>query len=177
MPYTLWYCGVLIGETDFEEGQCRPPQYAGVFRPTEYGRAVFPRLTGILTAAAGLKAELEARGLSDDEMTAEQVEDLLDNTRAGNRVLDIGKALSEVELRDPGGAVREFKQIAFIDLAELAALSRKLGCNREMAWESLPPEAPQYIVSVTLRTRNDPREGSSVATRDTRLPRLGPRHN
>ena len=34
-------------------------------------------------------------------------------------------------------------QIAFIDLAELAALSRKLGCNADMEWEALPPEAPQ----------------------------------
>ena len=177
MPYTLWYCGVLIGDTDFEEGGCRPPQYAGVFRPTEYGRAVFPRLTGILTAAAGLKDELEARGLSDDEMTAEQVADLLDNTRHGDRVLDIGKALSEVELRDPGGRVCEFKQIAFIDLAELAALSRKLGCNVHIDWQTLPAEAPQYIVSVTLRISKDPGEGSLRATRDIRLRRLGPRHN
>ena len=157
MAYTLWHCGVLIGTTDFEEGGCRPPQYAGEFRPTDYGRAVFPRLTGILTAASGLKDELEARGLSGDEMSPEQVANLLDNTRAGNKVLDIGKALSEVELRDPEGRTLEFKQIAFIDLSELAALSRKLGCNADMEWETLPPEAPKFIVSVTLRKRRTER--------------------
>lgn len=175
MSHTLWHCGVLIGETDFEEDGCRPPHYAGVFRPTEYGRTVFPRLTGILTAASGLKDELEARGLSDDEMSPEQVANLLDNTRDGPKVLDIGKALSEVELRDPEGRLLEFKQIAFIDLAELAALSRKLGCNGDMEWEGLPPEAPQYIVSVTLRVNQDSSEGGFLAA--IRLPRLGPRHS
>jgi len=149
MPYTLWHCGVLIGDTDFEDSGRRPPQYVGVFRPTEYGRAVFPRLTGILTAASGLKDELEARGVSEDQMSPEHVANLLDSTPDGNKVLDIGKALSEVELRDPEGRPLEFKQIAFIDLTELAALSRKLGCNADMEWETLPPEAPQYVVSVT----------------------------
>ena len=177
MTYTLWHCCVLIGDTDFEEGGCRPPQYAGAFRPTEYGRAVLPRLSGILTAAAGLTEELEARGLSDDEMSPEQVVDLLDNTRDGNKVLDIGKALSEVELRDPEGRVREFKQIAFIDLTELATLSRKLGCNADMEWETLPPEAPQFIVSVTLRTSEKPSERSSRTPRAARFPWLGSRHN
>ena len=149
MSHTLWHCGVLIGDTDFEDSGRRPPQYVGVFRPTEYGRAVFPRLTGILTAASGLKDELEARGVSEDQMSPEHVANLLDSTPDGNKVLDIGKALSEVELRDPEGRPLEFKQIAFIDLTELAALSRKLGCNADMEWETLPPEAPQYVVSVT----------------------------
>jgi len=176
MPHTLWHCGVLIGETDFDEGGRRPPQYAGVFRPTDYGRAIFPRLTGILTAASGLKDELEARGLSEDEMSSEQVVNLLESTRDGNKVLDIGRALSEVELRDPEGRVLEFRQIAFIDLAELAALSRKLGCNEDMAWETLPPEAPHYIVSVTLRTGAEPRQGF-LSQFALRLPRLGPRHS
>ena len=90
-------------------------------------------------------------------------------------MLDIGKALSEVELRDPEGRVREFKQIAFIDLAELAALSRKLGCNADMEWETLPPEAPQYIVSVTLRANQS--EGPFPAPCAIRLARLGPRHS
>jgi hypothetical protein len=177
MPYTLWHCGVLIGETDFEEGGRRPPQYVGVFRPTEYGRGVFPRLTGMLTAASGLKDELGARGLSEEEMSREEVENLLDNTPDGNKVLDIGRALSEVELRDPEGRVLEFKQIAFIDLAELAALSRRLGCTADPEWETLPPEAPQYIVSVTLRTGDEPTEELFSVPTPVRLPRLGPRQS
>ena len=172
MPYTLWHSGVLIGETDFEESGRRPPQYAGVFRPTDYGRSIFPRLTGILTAASGLKDQLQARGLSEDEMSAEQVERLMEDTAEGRKVLDIGKALSEVELRDPEGRQLTFRQIAFIDLAELAALSRKLECNTDMEWETLPPEAPQYIVSVTLGPAVD--DGSRNPG-DMRLPRLGPR--
>jgi hypothetical protein len=122
MPYTLWHCGVLIGETDFEEPGRRPPQYAGIFRPTDYGLVVFPRLTGILTAE-----------------------------------------------------VLAFKQIAFIDLAELAVLSRKLGCREDMDAEALPPEAPQYVVSVTLGRRDG--EDELVSSPDAPLPRLGPRHS
>ena len=174
MPYTLWHCGVLIGETDFEEPGRRPPQYAGIFRPTGYGLAVFPRLTGMLTAASGLKNELESRGLSENDMSSDEVEVILDTTPSGRKVLDIGKALSEVELRDPKGLVLEFKQIAFIDLTELAALSRKLGCNEEMDWEGLPSEAPQYIVSVTLG-QEDTNDLSSPGA--VPLPRLGPRQS
>ena len=177
MPYTLWHCGVLIGETDFDEGGRRPPQYAGVFRPTEHGRAVFPRLSGMLTAASGLKDQLEARGLSEDEMSSDQVASLIDSTPEGSKVLEIGKALSEVELRDAEGRLLAFKQIAFIDLAELAALSRKLGCNEEMEWEALPPEASQYIVSVTLGPSPGSSEEPFRAPSAVRLPGLGPRHS
>jgi hypothetical protein len=177
MPYTLWHCGVLIGETDFEESGRRPPQYAGAFRPTDYGRALFPRLTGMLSAASGLKDHLQARGLSEDEMSSGQVAQLLDTTPEGQKVLDIGRTLSEVELRDPEGRVLEFKQIAFIDLAELAALSLKLGCNESIEWEELPPDAPHFIVSVTLRDSREATDGQGVALTGPRLPRLGPRYS
>jgi hypothetical protein len=83
MPYTL--------DTDFDEGGRRPPQYAGVFRPTDYGRAVFPRLSGILTAASGLKDQLEARGLSEDDIAGNEVADLLDTTPEGGKSWTSGK--------------------------------------------------------------------------------------
>jgi hypothetical protein len=151
MPYTIWYCGVLIGETDFEGQGSSPHQHAGVFRPTAYGREVFPQLSGMLSVASALKDEMQEHGLDEDDMDADAVTDFLETTPTGRKILDIGRALSEVELRDPSGKALEFVSIAFMDLSELATLSRKLDCESAPDLDVLPPDAPQLIVSTTLR--------------------------
>ena len=154
MTYTLWHCGVLIGETDFEgQGQPQHPRHlAGIFRPTSYGRDVFPKLTGFMSAASELKDAMKARGLSEESMETEDVVDFFETTAAGRKMVDIGRELSQVELRDPSGARLEFTSIAFIDLTELTALARKLELDSTVSTlDSLPPEAPQLVVSATLR--------------------------
>lgn len=158
MPYTLWHRGVLIGETDFESergenvANDRPGFHlAGAFRPTAYGRRLLPRMCGILTAAADMKDELNRRGVDPDDMPPEELEDLFENTAAGAHIVDIGRVLSDVELRAPNGRTLPFASMGFLDLSELASLSRRVGCNETMDFHPLPPHAPEFLVSVTLR--------------------------
>ena len=153
MTYTFWHSGILIGESDLEDGSDRPRQRGGVFRPTAYGLELFPRLSGILAAGHALKAHLEANGLSPDEMNRQQIDELLDETPAGQQIIDIGRTISEVEMRAPDGQRLEFESIAFSDLAELERLVRELKVG---AVDDLPDPtntAPRYIVSATLRNR------------------------
>ena len=169
MPYTLWHAGVLIGETDFE-GDRRDPRHSGgrrhlvgVFRPTNYGRRLLPRLCGILSAMSDLKDEVEKRGLDADDLPADTLEDLFVSTTAGAHVIDIGRVLSEVELRSPMGGTLEVASMGFMDLAELASLSRKLAVNETVDLEQSRPEMPEFLVSVTLngRTRTKRLGGNS----------------
>src|SRR6185295_3577929 len=96
-----------------------PGQHVGIFRPTAYGLEVFPRLTGILSAGYALKMHLEANGVSTDDMDGVDLDELFDSTPAGEKILDIGRTLSEVEMRAPDGQRLEFASIGFTDLAEL----------------------------------------------------------
>jgi hypothetical protein len=157
MPYTLWHREQLIGETHFEGERTVPdphvgerPHLAGVFRPTAYGRRLMPRLCGIMTACLELKEEATLRGSFADEMPPELTEELFETTAAGARILDLGRVLTEVVLRDPGGITLRVASMAFIDLGELAALSRKLGLNETVDFESVPAETAEFLVSVTL---------------------------
>ena len=155
MPYTLWHRKQLIGETDFEQER-RPPELgegchmAGVFHPNAYGRRLLPRLCGMMTAGLDLKDELVRRGLPSEDPPAEIIEQLFETTAAGAHIIDIGRVLSEVELRDPAGVTQKVASMAFIDLAELASISRRLGENEDVAFENVPPEAAEFLVSVTL---------------------------
>ena len=88
MTYTFWHSGVLIGESDLEDRSDYPGQKGGIFRPTAYGLEVFPRLTGILSAGHALKAHLEANGLSPDDMGDAEIDDLLDATPAGKKIIE-----------------------------------------------------------------------------------------
>jgi hypothetical protein len=152
MAYTLWHAGVLMGETDFEQNGGHPGQRAGVFRPTAYGRKVLPLVSGLLTAAADLKHELETRGMSEDDMSSEDVEDIFKITTAGQKVIDIGRNLADVQLRDASGTVLAFSSIAFIDVGELAHLMDRLGCCSEEQRDAVDDEhAPEFIVSATIR--------------------------
>jgi hypothetical protein len=148
MTYTFWHSGILIGESDFDESSGYPRQRAGVFLPTAYGVEVLPRLSGILSAGHALKAHLDANGLSPDDMNARQVEDVLDTTAGGQKILEIGRMLSEVQIRAPDGRPLEFASIAFSDVKEIQRLARELELGE---LDDLPPDAPRYIVSATLR--------------------------
>jgi hypothetical protein len=151
MTYTFWHSGILIGDSDLEEASSNPRQFGGVFRPTAYGLEVFPRLTGILSAGHALKAHLDATGLSPDDMERGEIDELLDTTPAGQKIIDIGRMLSDVEMRASDGTRLEFASIAFSDLAELQRLVRELGLDSAEELEDPPPDAPRYIVSATLR--------------------------
>ena len=163
MPYTLWHCGVLIGETDFEGERDEHGKtgwlprarrhLVGVFRPTSYGRDLLPRLCGILTAGADLQDELTRRGVDADNPPPELMEELFENTAAGAHIIDIGRVLSEVELRAPTGSMLEVASMGFIELAELAALSRRIGCQGPMSVADSKADVPEFLVSVTLRRK------------------------
>ena len=160
MTYTIWHDGIMIGESDFdrENPDGNPRQRAGIFTPTSYGQELFPRLTGILTASSALKDELEAQGLDPDEMDRDEVANMMETSAAGQKVIDIGRVLSQVEIRDERSHPLRFKQIAFIDLNEIRALARKLGAGEDKL-DSVPDDASALVVSATL---SDDSEWSQV---------------
>jgi hypothetical protein len=158
MPFTFWHRDQLIGETDFDGDRTEIAPHvgerrhlAGIFRPTAYGRQLLPRLCGIMTAGVALKEELVRRGLDPDDAPPEMMEHLFETTAAGAHILDIGRALTEVCVRDPGGAKMKIVSISFMDLNELASLSRMLGENPTADYDSVPSEVAEFLVSVTLR--------------------------
>ena len=157
MCFTFWHREQLIGETDFEQertdGAPRAGarrRLAGIFRPTAYGRRMLPRLCGILTAGLALKEELIRRGVDPEDAPPELMEHLFDTTAAGAHIIDLGRALSEVCLRDPGGVKLKVASMGFMELSELAALSSKLGGGETVDLDRVPPEAGEFVVSVTL---------------------------
>ena len=153
MTYTFWQSGILIGESDLEDSPDGPRHRSGVFRPTPYGRELFPRLTGMLTAGYALKNHLDARGLSPDDMAPHEIEEVLDTTAAGQKVLDIGRTLSEVEVRAPDGRPMEIVSIAFIDTEEFDGLLRAMNLRDARDAENLPvppANANRYAVSATF---------------------------
>ena len=149
MKYTFWHCGALMGDAQLRKNPANPRQVFGPFRPTEYGRTLLPQLTGILAAGAALKEEMEARGMSEDSLaSAEEVGQFLDQSPAGQRVMDVGRIISDMELRDHTGAQVPFQSIGFLDLASLAQLAIHPAPN-------VRPPAPafQVMVSATLSPR------------------------
>jgi hypothetical protein len=158
MAYTLWHRETLIGETDFEHenGESAPQvggrcHLAGVFRPTPYGRRLLPRLCGILTAGMELKEELLRRGITADDVPPDTMAHVFETTDAGAHIIDIGRVLSEVELRDPGGVTLKVASMGFMDLAEVKSLSRKLGATETTDIDEVPSQVVEFLVSVTLR--------------------------
>lgn len=166
MPYTFYHSGVLIGESKLEDvADNNRRQRAGVFRPTAYGMDIFPRLTGILSAGHALKEYLDANGLSPDDMEKGEIEQLLDATPAGQKIIDIGRMLSEVEIRRPNGTPQHFESIAFIDQLEWKRVGQLLG-DPAAELEELPPGVPRYVVSATLR------KASGVTSRERNASRV-----
>jgi hypothetical protein len=157
MPYTLWHQGKLIGETDFEDEHADKARHgrarfhlAGAFRPTSYGREILPRVCGILTAGRDLKEEFARRGVDPDDAPPELIEQLFETTAAGAHIIDIGRVLSEIELRAPNGHTLAFASMGFMELAELTSLSRRVGEDK-VGRTPLRSDVPEFLVSVTLR--------------------------
>ena len=150
MAYTFWHRGVLIGESDLEAGSTHPRQRGGIFWPTTYGLQLLPRLSGMLSAAHALNAHLEANNLVREAMEPCEIEALLDNTPAGQKIMDIGRMLSDVEMRGADGRRLEFRSIAFSEPLEVRRIARELGVNGPDEPIDLPPDAPRYVVSATL---------------------------
>jgi len=151
MAYTFWHSGVLIGESDLAPDPHEVRHLAGIFSPTAYGLELFPRLTGIFTAGYELKRYLENNGLTAEEMEKEAIEHVLDTTPAGQKIIDIGRALVDVEMRAPDGKRMEVTSIGFSDLMELRSLMHDMDLESKHNLDDLPPDAPRYIVSATVR--------------------------
>ena len=164
MRYTFYHAGVLIGESKLEDARSKRER-AGVFHPTAYGLDIFPRLTGILSAGHALETHLRDNGLSLDHMERAEVEHLFDTNPAGQKIIDIGRMLSEVEIQAPNGDRKEFEQIAFIDQLEWKRMAKLLS-DPEAEVEEWPPGVPRYVVSVTLR------KSSSFSSRDRKPVRM-----
>jgi len=158
MAYTFWHSGILIGESELAPDPNEARHLAGVFSPTAYGLEIVPRLTGFFSAAHQLKMNLEDNGLSADEMDREALEHVFDTTPAGRKIIDIGRALSGVEMRAPDGKRMEFSSIGFSDLTELRSLLRDMEPDSAHDLDDLPPDAPRYIVSATLHDGSSPRD-------------------
>ena len=167
MTYTFWHCGILIGESRMKRDPGRRRHLSGSFDPTPYGLELFPRLTGILTAGHELKSYLDANGLSAEEMSREEIEKVFDTVPAGQKVIDIGRTLSEVEMRDPDGKRLQFVSIGFSDLLEFTTLAREMDRGKQSAPSDLPPGVSRYVVSATLAKK----ARESIA--DTQAGRLG----
>jgi hypothetical protein len=150
MTYTFWHCGILIGESKMKKDLARPRHLSGSFNPTSYGLELFPRLSGILTAGRQLKSYLDANGLSPEEMSREEIETIFETIPAGQKVIDIGRTLSEVEMRDPDGKRLEFVSIGFSDLLEFKALAHELDDGGKREPSPLPRGVSRYVVSATL---------------------------
>ena len=151
MAYTFYHAGVLIGKSKLEDRSGNPRQRGGVFWPTPHGLELFPRLTGILTAGMALRAHMKELGLHEDEMDKDQVIDMLDNTPAGQKILDIGRTLSEVEVRAPDGRRLEFVSIGFNDMNEWLSVSPWESSDGVGKKVEVPPDAPRYTVSATFK--------------------------
>ena len=151
MTYTIWHAGIMIGESAFDHPNPNgnPLQRAAIFAPTTYGRTLLPRLTGLLTAAADLKDHLESEGLDPERLDPGTITDMLDTTPGGRMIVDVGRTLSEVEIRDARSRPLRFKQIAFIDMQELGALHRRVA-PASSALDGVPHDAPYIVVSATL---------------------------
>jgi len=166
MPYTFYHAGVLIGESKLEDVRSKR-QRAGVFRPTPYGLDIFPRLTGILSAGHALETHLRENGLSLDDMERAEIDQLFDTNPAGQKIIDIGRMLSEVEIQAPNGDRKAFKQIAFIDQLEWKRVGKLLrDPAADVEIEEWPAGVPRYVVSVTLR------HTSSFSSRDRKPIRM-----
>ena len=157
MTYTFWHCGILIGESRMKREPGRPRHLSGSFDPTPYGLELFPRLTGILTAGHELKSYLEANGLSPEEMSREEIETIFETNPAGQKVIDIGRTLSEVEMRDPDGSRLEFVSIGFSDLLEFKTLALEMDGGEKTELVTLPTGR-----AALSRVRDAEQEGARV---------------
>jgi hypothetical protein len=151
MSYTFYHCGIVIGKSDLEGASPDPRQRGGVFWPTTYGLQLFPRLAGMLSATHALRTHLEANGLCPDEADQRVIDELLETTPAGRRIIDIGRMVIDVEMRAPDDRRVEFASIAFSEPMEIKRLAQDMRIEAASDLPDLPSDAPRHIVSVMLR--------------------------
>jgi hypothetical protein len=151
MTYTFWHAGILIGSSALDRKFANRGQRGGAFHPTVHGLELFPRLTGILTAGQALKQQLDERGSSAESMEREELEELMETSAAGRKILDLGRMLSEIEVRGPDGSRMEFESIGFSDVLELKRFAGEFSSGSPDLALDLPPGAPRYLVSATFR--------------------------
>jgi hypothetical protein len=151
MPYTFYHCGIVIGHSDLEAPSAHPGLHGGVFWPTTYGLQLFPRLAGMLSATHALRTHIETNDLSPDEVDERVIDELLETTPAGQKILGLGRTVVDVEMRAPDNRRVEFASVTFSEPAEIKRLARELGIDDASDLPDLPPDAPQHIVSVMLR--------------------------
>src|SRR5215211_7311902 len=164
MAYSFWHVGILIGESDLEAEKDHPNHLVGIFRPTAHGVKLLPRLSGILTAGCELKEYFEDNGLDPESLDPAQVEHALETTSGGQRVLELGRTLSGVEVRSPEGPRVEFATIGFSDIDELRALIREMGVDDASGLLEMAPNEERYVVSLTLRRGRVARTKPTQAT-------------
>jgi hypothetical protein len=152
MPYTFYHCGIVIGHSDLEASSSHPRLRGGVFWPTTYGLQLFPRLAGMLSATHALRTHIETNDLSPDEVDERVIDELLETTPAGQKILGLGRTVVDVEMRAPDNRRVEFASIAFSEPAEIKRLAHELRIDAASDLPDLPPDAPRHIVSVMLRT-------------------------
>jgi hypothetical protein len=152
MPYTFYHCGIVIGHSDLEAPSSHPRLHGGVFWPTTYGLQLFPRLTGMLSAMHALRTHIQANDLCPDEVDQGVIDEVLETTPAGRKILGLGRTVVDVEMRAPDNRRVELASVTFTEPAEIKRLARELGIDAAGDLPDLPPDAPQHIVSVMLRT-------------------------
>jgi len=151
MSYTFYHRGIVIGHSDLEAASSHPRQRGGVFWPTTYGLQLFPRLAGMLSATHALRTHMEANDLCPDPADLRVIDELLETTPAGRKILDIGRTVADVEMRAPDNRRLEFVSVAFSEPAEITRLAHELRIDGASDLADLPPDAPRHIVSVMLR--------------------------
>lgn len=163
--FTLFHCGQVVGTTDFAHAGPAPHQRLGQFQPTEYGLTVLPRITGLLEAAFGLKRALERDGI-DPEGDPDVITEALERLPEGQRVIDVGRAISELELRNEHGHVITFASLAISDVKEMLALARGPDEANEGPDESREETDDlgdwQYLISATFIPARVPDASTAV---------------
>ena len=153
MAYTLWHSGILLGKSDLSFPSGNPAQRGGILHPTPYGLTLLPRLTRTLSIGYEFKSHIESMWRTADDLSGHEIEELLTTSDAGRAMIEMGRLLSNVGLRAPNGQPLEFKSIAFSDVDEIRRIGKATNTGVDDALENLPPDAPRFMVSATLRSR------------------------
>jgi hypothetical protein len=166
--FTLYHLGHEVGSTDFCHAGPAPNQRLGAFLPTPYGVALMPRVAGFLEATLRLKQAMERMGI-DPESDPGAVASALETLPEGRRVLDVGRATLELELRNEHGIAVPFSMLMISDVREMATLAQR-GTGKV----SLPDDLGDwsYIISATFTPARVP----DAATAASWLRRPGSRN-
>jgi hypothetical protein len=162
MRYTFWHAGVLMGESDLAFPSAGPAQRTGIFVPTPYGLSLLPRITGMLAIGVSLRKHLASLGRSEDDMSSDELVELINGCDAGRALLDVGRVLSEITLRRRDGSDVNVASMSFSDVEDIKAFKncrdgkdskrggKALGVHRVEQLEKTPHSRSRYIVSATF---------------------------